>query len=337
MALLVSGMFALVSHGTTAYALQPRAPIDWSWYVRTTNYSTLYSDGRSQGQYDASFNPPKDSKVILDFGGQNCNNTGTNLTDGANTNISYAQMENLTEEYIYGYIDGLGADYTSHLNLSIGTNNSNCYVNSTGGATWEQETNNIINWVRANSYASQVRISAANDMEPGWNTQSNTIAWVNGYSCIPSCGKSTAPPYYNFGCACGASWTDHNNSSFNQGAGCPYNRQPCYTWNQYGLWYISWYQIPSYPLPEIYFNCCWTNNGYPVNANQWEQLALYGLQSQSWDGLMQFVAPLDEQDMPGASGEDGPNDSWNQLWTALNYNGSTAQNLLYSMEIHQAT
>jgi hypothetical protein len=318
-AMTVVAAISLFASNTPAYALQAKPAVDWSFYVNTASTQTLYNLGCNQGHSDAN-NGNINSEVILDFGGQLSNNTGT-LLPKTSTTQTYAQIETLAYQFAYGYYVCTGYDTTSVDFLMLGTNNSYYSVTNAGGKSWEQVVQTVINNTRG--FSRQVVVEGANDMEPGFgpnSSQGNTINWVNGYSV------SGAPYYFNYGNA-PCSTTAHNNTS------CAVPGDS--SWTQYGIWYVSWDQTPAFPLPEIYYNPPYPT-GNPANANEWEQIALYGLQYQSWAGVMMFSisGPLDELDLQ--SGSDSPTDAWDQLWTALNSQTSTAQSLGYSMEIHNA-
>jgi hypothetical protein len=300
--LLLASAFA-VAGPRQAFAVQAMPKTDWSFYVRTTNTNTLYNLGCNQGNFDRN-NGNINSEVVLDFGGQASNNGGTYLT-GSNTYVSYATIESLAEQFALAYYVCTGSDTTSLLKLNLGTNNSAYYVNTAGGNSWGSVVNAVNTYVTNNGYSSQVLVGGANDMEPSWNTQSNTIAWMNGYT-------STSGRYFvNYGSTDGCPQSSHNNGGCNNG------------WNQYGIWYVSWGAAPAWPLPEIY---------YQSQTNQWVQVDLYSSQYQG--GSMTFVGPFDEYDLDTstftASG------AWNSLWNGLNGAGEYAT-MSFSCEIHIAS
>ena len=85
---------------------------------------------------------------------------------------------------------------------------------------------------------------------------------------------------------------------------------------------MSWGASPDEPLPEIY---------YSTQAQQWAMISLYGAQYQGSAAHMQ--GPLDEYDLDSSTNTS--DQAWNQLWTDLNNNSATAQNMTYSAQIHK--
>ena len=299
--LLLASVFALTP-ARQAFAVQSKPQTDWSFYVRTTNTNTLYNLGCNQGHFDQN-NGNINSEVVLDFGGQASNNGGTYLT-GSNAYVSYGTIESLAEQFALGYYVCTGSDTTSLLKLNLGTNNSAYYVNSTGGSSWSGVVNTVANWAGGNGVSSQVLVGGANDMEPSWNTQGNTIAWMNGYT------NNGGRYFVNYGSTDGCPQSSHNNGGCNNG------------WNQYGVWYVSWGAAPAWPLPEIY---------YQSQTNQWVQIDLYGTQYQT---TMTFVGPFDEYDLN--TGTFTSSGAWNSLWNGLNGAGEPAS-MSFSCEIHIAS
>src|SRR5258708_3676325 len=185
------GVFALLStlfllHGMqTAFAIAPKPPTDWSFYMFTPNSSQAYTLGYNQGRFDAGFNPVVDSEVVLDFGGPSGSGDGT---------LNYSAIESASEQFALGYYRGTGADYTSVVTLGLGTNNS-ADVTYNDGVTWAHTVKAVANWVSAN--AGQAVIVGANDIEPAWSSFSAAKSWVQGF--IAGGGSF----YLNFGDANG--------------------------------------------------------------------------------------------------------------------------------------
>jgi hypothetical protein len=285
----------------TAFATQTKPPTDWSFYMSTTSTSQVYTLGCNQGEFDASFNPPVNSEVVLDFGGQNSSGTGTIMIN--NNSISNSQIEAVVEEFSYAYYVCTRTDSTSVLTLGIGTNNSAYDVNTSGGKTWAQIISTVISYNHSKGYDSQVGVDGANDIEPGFNSASASISWAQGYSSI------NPAHYLDYGSADGCPTNYSGNGS-------------CYNgWNQYDVWYVSWGAAPELPIPEIY---------YSSMAQEWAMISLYGAQHQNSTVYMQ--GPWDEYDLDSST--DTSTSAWNQLWTDLNNNSLTKQNMSYSAEIH---
>ena len=103
-------------------------------------------------------------------------------------------------------------------------------------------------------------------------------------------------------------------------------------WTQEDVWWVSWGAAPSYPQPEIY-----ATTG--ANANQWQQLSLYSVLKHG--GRMSILGPLSQygacQKMGGCSGTDNTSShAWSFLWSALNGDSRTAQDLRMSTESSRA-
>jgi hypothetical protein len=287
---------------TPAAVAAPATPMtDWSFYITTPDTEIAYNLGCNQGAFDASFSPVADSLVVLDFGGQLPDGSGSLLTNGVA--VSNGQIEAVVEAFSAGYWVCAGSDTTSVTMIGVGTNNSYFDVNFSGGSTWAQVVADIIASNQANGYDAQVSVGGANDIEPSFDTAANTEAWVDGYTSIN-------PAWYvNYGSADGCPTNTATNGACNNG------------WRQFDVWWVSWGALPAYPLPEIYFQ---------VNANQWTMISLYGAQFQG--GKMGFFGPLDENDLaPSTLTSD---QAWNALWNDLNSHPETAEDMTYSGQIH---
>jgi len=300
-------MAVLVATGWTlalappALAVEEKPPTDWSFYITTPDTNTAYNLGCNQGAFDASFSPPANSLVVLDFGGQLPDGSGTLLIDGIR--VSNGDIEAAAEAFSAGYWVCTGSDTSSVLSLSIGTNNSYYDVSSSGGQTWANVIADIIASNQANGYDAQISVGGGNDIEPSWDTAANTEAWVNGYSSIN-------PAWYaNYGSADGCPTGSASNGACNNG------------WRQFDVWWVSWGALPAYPLPEIYFQ---------ANANQWTMISLYGATYQG--SKMGFLGPLDENDLDASTFTSAQ--SWNALWSGLNSRSQTAEGMSNSAQIH---
>ncbi len=293
----------LVYNGGGQSTSQAKPPTDPSYYVTTTDTSTAYNLGCDEGVADANTSPSPNSLVVLDFGGQLADGSGTLLINGAGP-ITNGQIEAVAEAFSHGYWYCTGNDLSSVLTLVVGTNNSYFDVSASGGATWAQVVAAIRSSNQANGYASQVNVEGGNDMEPAWDTTGDTEGWVNGYA-------ASAP----------ALLVDYGSAD-----GCPTNSASDATcdngWSQHDVWYISWGAGPARPLPEIYFD---------TNAGQWAMIDLYGAEYQGSEGKMAFLGPLDTYPLWTTSNT--ADQAWSQLWSALNGNPATAQGMPYSAEI----
>jgi len=290
--------------GATRPAFASAMPLtDWSFYVTTADSSTAYNLGCNQGNFDASFSPPVNSLVVLDFGGQQADGSGTKLING--TLVTNAQIETVAESFSNGYWVCTGGDTTSFLLLGIGTNNSFYDVNSAGGNTWAQVVSTVRTYNHTQGYDSQVSAGGANDMEPGYNTASATEAWANGYAGVN-------PAFYvDFGSADGCPTNSSTNGTCNNG------------WKQYDVWYVSWSPSPAQALPEIYNQ---------AQSQQWSMISQYGANNQS--SAIYFEGPLDENDLDGTTYTS--TQAWNQFTGDLT-NAGVPSNMSFSAEIHNET
>jgi len=283
-----------------------KPPTDYSFYVTTTDTSTAFTLGCNQGTYDASFSPVADSTVVLDFGGQQANGSGTKLVNG--TLVTNAQIEAIAENFSEGYYGCTGSDTTSTLFLGIGTNNSYYDVSSSGGNAWAQVVSAVRSYNQTNQYDAQVSAGGADDMEPSYSTASATEDWANGYAGVD-------PAYYlDYGSADGCPQNSSTNGS------CANN------WTQYDVWYVSWGATPAQALPEIY------NQG---QSQEWAMISQYGANSQANSfGAILFEGPLDENDLDGSTYTSSQ--AWNQFTSDLT-NAGVPSDMSFSAEIHHET
>jgi hypothetical protein len=156
--------------------------------------------------------------------------------------------------------------------------------------------------------------AGANDIEPGWNSPTDTRAWVGGYF-------SAAPvvSLYNFGSCDSCAYS-----------ACP-SCTPSNGWTFEDIWYVSWGAAGAYPLPEIYLTS-------GANADQWYRMSVYAYVNHG--SSMNFSGSFTQwqacQDVgPGACPSTGitPSTGWTQLSSALNADARTAQPLNWSTDI----
>ena len=322
LALVAAATFFFVQAGT-AWAVPAKPPTDSSFYVRypynggatPDTSSNAYHLGCNQGSFDASHGNA-DSEVILDFGAQNSGNTGTYLTF-TNTFVTYANIEHYAENFAYGYWVCTGGDTTSVLTLDMGTNNSGACVTNACGTTWGNVVKTAYNWTTTGTYSfvsSQVTIYGANDIEPAWSSQSNAIAWTNGYN-------GSGPTFYvNFGSCdgCPTTATTGNGYTFTPCQGCS-------SWNQYGVWEVSWGEPLGLAMPEIYVN---------PQQTQWAAISYYGKIAKS--STVYYEGPLDEYNLDTSTYT--ASQAWTNFWNALQgFGGAIAQTPFYSSEIHKTS
>ncbi len=300
----------LVSFGLTlasaqaALATQAQPPTDWSFYVRANNTSEAYQLGYNQGSFDAS-NGWINSEVILDFGTQTSDGSGSCMTGVSSCYLTNGQIETYAEQFALGYWNGTGSDYSSVLTLGIGTNNSGASSTSLG-TTWANVVQTVKNWLSYYGYTSQITADGANDIEPAWNSVANSNGWSNGYN------NQGGSAYIDFGSADGCSSTSYANTGCSNG------------WVQDNVWWAAWGCPPAQAAPEIY---------YQVNADQWFRIAQYSHYYKS--SLMGFQGPMDQYDLDSSSFTSAA--AWNALWNDVNSDPNTAVNFRFSLEIHVAS
>lgn len=285
---------------------QAKPPTDPSFYITTTDPSVAYNLGCRQGLADASFSPPASSLVVLDFGGQLSNGSGTLLVNSVEA--SNLQIEAIAEAFSHGYWYCTGTDLTSVLSLVIGTNNSYYDVNASGGNTWAQVVAAVAASNHARGYDAQVVADGGNDIEPGWAYVWDSEDWMNGYAAV-------APAFsVNYGSADGCPTNSSANAACGNG------------WTQDDVWYVSWGAGPARALPEIYAS---------VNAGQWAMIGLEGVEIHGSGGKIFFSGPLDTYPLWTASNT--ADQAWDQFWTDLNRNPATAQSMPFSAEMRSET
>ena len=302
MCALLSSMVAM--HATPkAFAVQAKPPTDWSFYMHSTDTGTAYTLGCNQGHFDKSFSPFVNSEVVLDFG-QHVNG---NVLMLSGITITHAQVQQMAEAFADGYWVCTGSDTTSVLTLGIGINNFGPWVTYANGQTWGNDVATVQAYNQSHGYATQVFMMGAGDLEPGWNSFSVTSNWVQGFASV------SGYDYLDFGYAgdaqTGCPQYSSNNGSCGNG------------WNQDDEWYVSWGAPPALPTPETYRD---------FMPRQWAMISLYGAQHRG--GAVYMQGPWDGYDLDTAGLTSGQ--AWSDLWTDLNNNSATAQNMIYSLEIH---
>lgn len=286
--------------------------------------STAETAMMNQGCWEADHRP--NGIVILDFGQPD----KVSGVYGANifTSPDFRSIATITEavkDWIRGYWNCSVSG--NSINVAVGTNNDDYTdqsiknVTYAHGQAWADMVDALYAWLGTPpSYLSRVSVVGVNDIEPAFETYTETKAWVDGYNANGS------RRYYNYGSADNCYSTNHTNSTCANG------------WNQSKVLYVSWLTVQGWPLPEIY-----VNNGN--NALQWKQIKLYGIVYESttmdFQGVMtQYQACLDVAGTAqacSASEDNTPSQGWSQLWDALNTTNAgdppTAEGILWSTDI----
>jgi hypothetical protein len=279
-----------------------QAPTDWSFYIHSTNLNTAYTLGCNQGKFDAGKSPVANSLVVLDFGGQLSDGSGSKLTNS--TSVTNAQIEAIAENFSIGYWSCTGADTTSTLLLGIGTNNSYYNVSTAGGQAWAQVVSAVRAYNHTQGIDSQVSASGANDMEPSFGAASGTENWASGYS------GANVGLYVDYGSADGCPTSSSTDGSCNNG------------WMQHDLYNVSWESPSALSLPEIY---------NPAQSQQWAMISKYGKNNVPQLGQIYFEGPLDEHDLDSSTYTNSQ--AWNQFTTDLT-NAGVLSSMTYSAKIH---
>ncbi len=180
----------LFPHPLTAQATATQRPTDWSFYITSSDPTTLFNLGCNQADFDASFATPANSLVVLDFGVQNSAGTGV-VTTFQRISLPNSQVDYLSYQFSDGYWSCRGSDSTSILTLGVGTNDSDPSYSDATYTALGKDWANILQGIQSDDagFSSQVKVWDANDLE-AWHYTSGQVtpdqgnAWVNGYSSI---------------------------------------------------------------------------------------------------------------------------------------------------------
>lgn len=302
-ALLSAFLFAQASPQAfaAAAAVPSKPPTDLSFYM--TSGSTVNASHLGCNQAKADKRDGHQSHVILDFGAQTSNGTGT-IIISTGAFISNKQVEKVVEAYAKGYSDCMGK--TKRVTgVDIGTNNSGSGVGSANGKTWAKVVKAVRSYLSAHHLSAHVVVFGANDIE-SWGSAAAAVQWVKGYHS----GK--AGNFVNFGSL----------------DGCPTSAAGSCAggWTTANYWSVSNISV-AWVVPQIY-----TEAG--TQAAQWEQLDRYSVQHHH--RALDFLGPLDQHNIkPGccAGTNNTTSQAWKQLWSSLHSRTSTAQKLQFSLEI----
>lgn len=289
-------------------AIQSKPPTDLSYYMTSSSTARAKALGCSQGRADKADHQL--SHVILDFGAQASNGSGT-FFPGSSQFISNGQIESVMEAFAGGYSGCVGTTSRVTLGLDMATNNSGGGVSSANGLTWARLVLAVRSFNSAHHLSAHVAIFGASDIESwcgssGCASPSRAIQWTNGYH------SGRAGNYVNLGSLDGCSPSGRCNGG----------------WTFANYWSVSNRSV-AWVVPEIY-----TQAG--TQASQWEQLDLYSVQHHG--SALNFLGPIDQHNIqPGccAGTNNTATQAWNQLWSALHSHSSTAQKLLFSIEIRR--
>jgi len=305
-----------------------------SYYIQDESGGAIYNLGCALGVRDANLDGKQDSLVILNFGQMWINDSGVYGVGSFNPYwhfVPLSTVEAAVKQYVIGYWNCSQNDTESQVTLGIGTNNFGGMKEDnpnqttrynrmyTAGQKWGDMVTRVNQWAVSQGYAAQVLITAAIDIEwaanSSWNTPYVTGGWVKGFDEHDS---NNTQIYFNFG-AC---------------VGCPIEPNPgwvyssSHPWTQNDIWYVSWGAYPAYAVPEIY-----RNDGYL--AKQWQAISEYGAIYKGLYGRINFSGAMTQWQACQTRPEDEcvtldntPEEGWLQLYTEINRDPRTAQEIL---------
>lgn len=300
----------------------PLPSTSYYYYMRNYTIEKARALGCETGARDANLAGAQDSLVILDFGitkYQNGQYGASGMRIGGFYTMS--QIAEAVQQFGLGYWNCTAADYASHVQIGIGTNNyndsnvySNLSVTYNHGQAWAQMVNAVNVWFQnacPNGCNGQVDAVGANDIELAWSEPEDAINWINGYD------SANLYPLVNFGAA----------------EGCPYS---CggggHYWTRDEVLRVT-NEGPVYAMPEIYLN-----DGR--NAQQWYQLSAYSASKLGYPfdfiGVMTtYGACLQEPDDESCPYIDNtPEEGWTQLNSLVNgSNSATWDTIPYVTDI----
>ena len=174
--------------------------------------------------------------------------------------VTTTEIGDASFSFAEGYYDCLGDDRESYLRVGIGTSNEGSDVSWSHGEKWAILVDSVNDRLLEQGYRGEVTAVGASDIEPDWNSVTKSADWIEGY--FNAYGYNE---FYNVGAASGCPInlppTEPESGS--------YNPENCNNaWTQESIYNVTWQNIGSRPIPQIYDN-------YENNAQQWYRLALY--------------------------------------------------------------
>ncbi len=244
---------AFVLPRRTAQPLVTAPPYTQSLYENTTYWQTLQTQGCNAAHKTAS------GVIVLDWGQIDANGGVWGTYDFGGVHISNDDILHATANFI----QGIWNCHTSATNfaVAIGTSNyGSCYCSSwyTAGQKWGQLVLDVQSFVVNNGMSAQIGVYGADDIEIGWNSYTNSKAFVDGYNSI------THRVFFDYGDDPGGT-----------------NPAP---WTAYQVWYVAYGAPANYPLPEIYYNADATED--------WEPLSIWACNNEG--GPIKFKGTMTE-------------------------------------------
>ncbi len=219
-----------------------------SRYIQTIDPQRHYRMGCEAGRRGES------GVAVLAFGQPWAVNLGYGaLIFGALFPATMSQVSDAAQGFIRGYAECAPANSSIKIDLGLGVNNYRGETNAGHGRAWGAMVNSVDVWLQTSPHKNRAGVFGAADLEPSWNTVTNTRAWVDGYAAVAT------RPLINFG-SCD---------------GCPTalnpTQQPNNGWKVEDIWYVSagasGMLVRS--MPEIYLRS-------GIHADQWYRISLHG-------------------------------------------------------------
>jgi hypothetical protein len=308
---------AIVASAPAGAVTEP--PVDYSFYVAPSDTNgTAWQLGCNQADYD-NIDVNYDSFVVLDFGVQTSDGSGTILV-GSNTEWGNGADALYALNFALGYQQ---CNHGSHVVLlSVGTTNDWTSSEETESAFLGTQWASVVNAVSQNaseSGYSNVDVWGAGDWE-SWGTFGSLSNWMSsGYS------TSSNIPVVNYGSADGCPWNygDYYGSSYSES-----NYLCTGDWYQSSNYQDSWGWNLAWAAPEIYYNGPYQNcPGYPAQHIQWQNISMLGAWQYGAD--IYFMAPFTE-----AGSCDPTANAYTDFYNALNSYPQTAELPPYLIQIH---
>jgi hypothetical protein len=289
---------------------QSSAPsVGFSQYLKTTRRATLNRLGCAEGRRLAR-SKQDTAIVVLTFGSpvRRHGHSGASLFRARFA--STRQIGRAARAYGRGYVR-CSRKKGPRLHVAIGTSNYGGDVTFRHGADWAVMVNRTNDWARHQQLRDSVEFAGANDIELGWNGPGPSRAWVRGYDLRAEW------PFYDFGDA----------------AGCPPRGNCIGAWTEEDMWFVAWGARSAWPLPQIYT---------PTRsmAQEWYRLSLYsykhhGMRMTLVGALSQHTACRQSSD-PCRGMNNSPSKAWHQLYSLLNSDRRTAQQLRWLSDFRWA-
>jgi hypothetical protein len=299
--LTVAGVMSIAASNPASVAAFSFPGYVASYYMDTTNTTTLLDMGCALGTARKDGSAPQDALVILDYGQPQLRSGIYGSFDFGDHYQTVTKIRNAVVEFAHGFWRCTGSNVTAHVRIAVGTNNFSNFSKNAGmtdaqvtghARAWATMVNATNDDISAHGYQRQADAVGAADIEVSWGTSSTGRRWVDGYAAVDEW------PYYNVGDAAGCRQT---------GTAATPARCGSSSWFQDDLYYITWQSPPAWGVPEIY-----REDG--AQARQWQQISKWGtLAGKSRIG---FAGSLTQHAACGAgcSGTNNtPRDGWDQL------------------------